>query len=206
LEVPEPPRPPLCKTVLGRLSNDTPSSFQSPEKTDVPPEAIPVRLPVWVQEELQAVEPQRPTEAIAVFRPHPIPSEDVPLSPEEDVPEGKYAYLRRRPAPWILRARKLAWIGIAMIIGVFLIGIVNTPRSTSRLPDALGRQIEPGILTEMRRSPGIWSASIQQISLVHKEGKVYSGFVTATVNGERVQLALEVVVDGDRLIWQLKPW
>jgi hypothetical protein len=72
-------------------------------------------------------------------------------------------------------------------------------------PKELAFEVKPLILQEWQKKPELRGASIHNISLVHKGGNVYTGFVDATMGGESVRMSLEVVHDRGTIIWELKP-
>ena len=68
-----------------------------------------------------------------------------------------------------------------------------------------GYEMQPLILQEWQKKPELKGATIQKVELVHKNGKLYTGFVDATVGGQRQRFALEVVLDGELMLsWELK--
>jgi hypothetical protein len=66
-------------------------------------------------------------------------------------------------------------------------------------------EVKPLILQELRKNPAFRDATIQNVSLIHKGGKAYSGFVDATIGGRAQQLPLDVVFDGGAIHLELKP-
>jgi hypothetical protein len=72
-------------------------------------------------------------------------------------------------------------------------------------PDELAAEVKPLILAEWQKEPERRGASIQNVTLVHKGGKVYTGFVDATLGGQSERLSLEVVYDRGTIAWELKP-
>jgi hypothetical protein len=72
-------------------------------------------------------------------------------------------------------------------------------------PEELAAEVKPLILQEWKKSPGIGKATIQRISLLHKGGGLYSGYIEATLDGQPERLALEVVRDRETIRWEIKP-
>jgi hypothetical protein len=72
-------------------------------------------------------------------------------------------------------------------------------------PEELAAEVKPLILQEWKKSPGLTKATIQRISLLHKGGGLYSGYIETTLDGQPERLALEVVLDRKTIRWQIKP-
>jgi hypothetical protein len=74
-------------------------------------------------------------------------------------------------------------------------------------PDAkdIVAEVKPLILQEWQKKPETRGATIQNITLDHKGGNRYSGFVDATLGGRLERFTLEVTVDGGTFVWELKP-
>lgn len=104
---------------------------------------------------------------------------------------------------------KKGW-GLPLLIGVAAIGtyiavVYLLAIAGYRLePVELAAEIKPLILQEWQKKPELRDASIQKISLDHKGGKVYTGFVDAIIGGRWVRLSLEVVCDRSTISWDLK--
>lgn len=89
----------------------------------------------------------------------------------------------------------------AYIVLFFVTAIVTyTPGQ-----DELAAEVKSLILEEWQKHPDMRQASIQKITLVHKGGKKYTGFVDATVGGRAQQFALAVDVVGGSIHWKLDP-
>jgi len=71
-------------------------------------------------------------------------------------------------------------------------------------PKELAAEVKPLILQEWQKKPELRGATIQDVTLVHKGGNTYSGFVDATLAGKSERLMLEVTHDGQTILWQLK--
>jgi hypothetical protein len=71
-------------------------------------------------------------------------------------------------------------------------------------PDQVAAEVKPLILQEWKKQPGLRNATIQRISLTHKGGGVYSGFIEAALDGQPERLALEVVLDHETIRWEIK--
>jgi hypothetical protein len=72
-------------------------------------------------------------------------------------------------------------------------------------PEELAAEVKPLILREWKKHPGLEGATIQSISLARKGEGVYSGSVEAFLDGRPERLALEVVLDGEAIRWEIKP-
>jgi hypothetical protein len=72
-------------------------------------------------------------------------------------------------------------------------------------PDEVATEVKPLILLEWKKQPGIRNATIQRISLTHKGGGLYSGFIEAALEGQPERLSLEVVLDRETIKWEIKP-
>lgn len=72
-------------------------------------------------------------------------------------------------------------------------------------PNELAAEVKLLILQEWQMKPELRGATIQKVMLVHKGGKVYTGFVDATLDGQSERLALEVTFDRGTIAWELKP-
>ena len=66
------------------------------------------------------------------------------------------------------------------------------------------RDARAAILSEWNQDPELKGATIDDITLAYKSGKMYAGFVDATIGGELVRFSLEVSVEDDSLeiAWQ----
>lgn len=71
-------------------------------------------------------------------------------------------------------------------------------------PSELAAEVKPLILQEWQKKPELRGATIQSVTLVHKGGNSYTGFIDATLNGKSERLMLEVTHDGKTIMWQLK--
>jgi hypothetical protein len=71
--------------------------------------------------------------------------------------------------------------------------------------ETLAVEVRPLILQEMQKKPGLQGFVIQDITLVHKGGNTYTGFLDATLNGVSERITLEVTHDGRSILWELKP-
>jgi hypothetical protein len=72
-------------------------------------------------------------------------------------------------------------------------------------PEELAAEVKPLILKEWKKRPGFERATIQSISLARKGGGVYSGSIETMLDGQPERLALEVVIDGETIKWEIKP-
>lgn len=70
-------------------------------------------------------------------------------------------------------------------------------------PNELADAVRVLILQEWQKEPELRSVKIQGVTLVHKGGNTYSGFVDAIADGEAERLKLEVTHDGQSVMWQL---
>jgi hypothetical protein len=96
-------------------------------------------------------------------------------------------------------------IGVAAIGAYFAVILFIALAAYNPGPSELAAEVKPLILQEWQKKPELRGASIQNVTLVHKGGKVYTGFVDATLDGQSQRLSLEVVYDRGTLAWQLKP-
>ena len=99
-----------------------------------------------------------------------------------------------------------AWgigVGAASMYIVAVLCIVMAGYSPD--PNELAAEVKPMILQQWQNRPELRGATIQNVTLVHKHGKVYAGFVDATMGGQSERLALEVVYDRGSILWELKP-
>jgi hypothetical protein len=72
-------------------------------------------------------------------------------------------------------------------------------------PAELADQVKPLILEEWHKTPELRGATIINVTLVHREGNVYSGFVDAKLAGHFERLALEVTYEANTIAWEIKP-
>ncbi|MBX9625225.1 MAG: hypothetical protein K2X82_15570 [Gemmataceae bacterium] len=70
-------------------------------------------------------------------------------------------------------------------------------------PKELAAEVKPLILKKWREKPELHSATIQDVTLVHKGGNTYTGLVNATIDGKTEWLKLEVIHDGQTIFWEL---
>ena len=100
----------------------------------------------------------------------------------------------------------LGIIGASVLLAIAA-GVSNSigARSLEPSPEELAAEVKPLILEEWKKQPGLKDATIQRISLTHKGGGLYFGFIEATLDGHPERLPLEVVVDRKTIRWQIKP-
>lgn len=72
-------------------------------------------------------------------------------------------------------------------------------------PEKLAPQVKSSILKDWRKNPGLRGATIQKIALATEDGKLYKGFVEATIHDRAERFRLEVVVTGDFFNYTLEP-
>jgi hypothetical protein len=100
-------------------------------------------------------------------------------------------------------------LGMIGASALFVIGAAVSsrigPTSHEPTPEELAAEVKPLILREWQKSPGFEKATMRQISLAHKGGGLYSGFIEATLDGQPEHLALEVVLDRETIRWEIKP-
>jgi len=105
---------------------------------------------------------------------------------------------------------KKGW-GLPLLAGFAAVGVYTTvvfiiaTAASHPNPNALAAEVKPLILQEWHKRPELQGLSIRDIALVHKGGKVYTGFVDTTLGGQSERLVLEVVFDGHNIAWELKP-
>lgn len=105
---------------------------------------------------------------------------------------------------------KKRW-GLPLLAGFGAVGayvaVIFVVAMVAYRPDAnsLASQVKPLILQEWQKKPQLQGASIQNVTLAHQGGNVYTGFVDAVFGGQPERLSLEVVVEGGNLRWQVKP-
>jgi GYF domain 2 len=105
---------------------------------------------------------------------------------------------------------KKGW-GRPLLAGFAAVGVYTTvvfliaTAASHPDPNALAAAVKPLILQEWHKRPALQGLSIQDIALVHKGGKVYTGFVETTRGGQSERLVLEVVFDGHTIAWEVKP-
>jgi hypothetical protein len=107
-------------------------------------------------------------------------------------------YIRKRL--WLPLLIGVASFSAYIALGFFLAAATYIPH-----PSELAAEIKPQLLAEWRKNPELPGASIQNVTLVHKGGKVFTGFVDATLDGQKERLALEVVLEGGAMSWELRP-
>lgn len=93
----------------------------------------------------------------------------------------------------------VAYIGAYIAVIIFLAVAVYKPD-----PSELAAEVKPLILQEWQKEPELRGATIQNVTLVHKGGNSYSGFIDATLDGKSERLMLDVTHDGRTILWQLK--
>jgi hypothetical protein len=95
--------------------------------------------------------------------------------------------------------------GAAAFSGYLVVIFIMAVASYKPDPNELAAAVKPLILQEWQKKPELIGAKINNITLVHKGGNTYTGFVDATFGGKSQQLALEVTHDGQNTMWQVKP-
>ena len=105
---------------------------------------------------------------------------------------------------------KRPWSG-PLLMGFFAVGayvavaVAIAMAAYTPSPDELAAEIKPLILKEWQKRPELQGASIQSITLSHKEGNFYTGFVNATVGGQAMRMLLDVEHNHGTIAWQLTP-
>jgi hypothetical protein len=129
---------------------------------------------------------------------------------------GWYLSLGRSQAQYIKevlgnRYVKKGW-GLPLLIAVGAIGayaaVIFFVVEVTYKPDPaeLADQVKPLILEEWHKTPELRGATIMNVTLFHRVGKVYSGFVDAKLAGHVERLALEVIYEGNAITWEIKPF
>jgi len=90
--------------------------------------------------------------------------------------------------------------------GLYLVMVFALVTAASRPnPVELAAKVKPLILSELQKKPQLQAIAIQDVTLVHKEGNTFSGFIDVALNGEAERIPLEVTHDGKTTLWQLRP-
>jgi hypothetical protein len=120
--------------------------------------------------------------------------------------KSQAAYVRQEFPSGYQKKSWAAPLGIGITgVGAYLALVLLAITLYGPNPSDLAAEVKPLILQEWHKDPKLRGATIQQIALVHKGRKVYTGFVDATLNGHTERLTLEVVVDRGSLLWLLSP-
>ncbi|GEM_PF-2223868 len=93
-----------------------------------------------------------------------------------------------------------AAVGVYVAVIFFAAVGTYTPKAND-----LAAQVKPLILQKWQKKPALRDASIENVSLVHQGGKVYTGLVNATLSGQSVQLSLQVVYSRGTIAFTVKP-
>jgi hypothetical protein len=106
--------------------------------------------------------------------------------------------------------RKRSWaapIGIAVggVVGYLVLVFALAFFLYRPSADDLAAEVRPLILAEWQKQPEMRGVTIQRITLEHKGGKRYAGFVDATLNGQAERLALEVEYGNGMIRWEVRP-
>lgn len=72
-------------------------------------------------------------------------------------------------------------------------------------PKVMAEYVKPLILAEWQKQPEYRDTTIQDITLAHKSGNMFTGLINATINGKEERLILEITHDGKNLIWEVNP-
>jgi len=86
----------------------------------------------------------------------------------------------------------VVWIGV----------LVGNAKPT---PEQVATQIKPMILEQWQEVPGLYTTTIENISLVQDSDTTYSGTVQATLNGQAQRMLIKVTIQEDSLMWELTP-
>jgi hypothetical protein len=93
-------------------------------------------------------------------------------------------------------------LSLSLYVGM-IFGLATV--SSRPTPEALAKEVTPMIVRELQKKPELQGIAIQDLTLVHKGGNTYAGFLDATLNGATERIPLEVTHDGKSILWQLKP-
>jgi len=107
-------------------------------------------------------------------------------------------YIRKKWAPPLLAGMTAVGLFVAT---VYALGTVAYRLNTVEL----AAEVMPMILSELQKKPELKAIAIHDVTLVHKEGNMFSGFINVALNGETERIPLEVTHDGKTISWQLRP-
>ncbi|MCW3099253.1 MAG: Uncharacterized protein JWL77_4871 [Chthonomonadaceae bacterium] len=89
-------------------------------------------------------------------------------------------------------------LGIVLLIG--FLSVLPLHRTNAELAE----ELKPLILKEWQKHSELSGATINNVTLVQKNGNTYTGLVEANIAGKEQSVDLEVTYDGNSLKWQTK--
>ena len=111
-----------------------------------------------------------------------------------------------RDLPFVARLAILALVLTVVIVPMVLFVVPAVIGLVSGSPDAqsLAQQVKPLIFAELQKQYGS-RASMQNVTLVHQGGKVYTGFADVAIDGVQARWSLNVTYDRGNILWQFRP-
>jgi hypothetical protein len=115
-------------------------------------------------------------------------------------------YIKAERPDYVKKGWGVPLLAALCVWGAYLGILFSIMNATYRWnPNVLAEEVKPSILEEWHKSPELRDASIQRVTLNHKEGNRYTGFVDATLGGRPERLTLEVELVGDEITWKVEP-
>jgi hypothetical protein len=92
----------------------------------------------------------------------------------------------------------------AVIAGGYITAVYQLAPPDRLDASELAADLKPLIIKKWRDSPELQRAVVHDVSLVHKGGTLYAGFVEVTLDGQAERLPLEVVYDRGDIWWKIQ--
>ncbi len=86
---------------------------------------------------------------------------------------------------------------IVAIMGVAVVWAMSSPQ-------AMADTVRPLILENWHKKAGLEDATVESLTLDHRDGNLYTGSLEATIHGKHEHLPLQVTRDGSTIQWEFK--
>jgi hypothetical protein len=108
---------------------------------------------------------------------------------------------------WDRAKRPILGIAGALILFAIVESLSSRIGTAHELsPEEVAAEVKLQILQEWQKQPEHRDATIQNLTLVHKGDKLYSGFVDATISGQSERFTVTVIFDQGMITWEMKPY
>ncbi|MCC7300654.1 MAG: hypothetical protein IT583_06210 [Verrucomicrobia bacterium] len=69
--------------------------------------------------------------------------------------------------------------------------------------ETLAKEVRASVEETFAKNPDLKDAQIKTFMLVHKGGKQYAGVLEGEINGEPLNLSIDVTYDGKAFMWKI---
>lgn len=94
-------------------------------------------------------------------------------------------------------------VGTLLLAGYFALAMFFGVAGYKPSADEIAQEVKTMVSAEWAKIPELEGASIQSVTLVHKGGKSYDGFLDAVMEGESLRLSIDVTYDNGMIMLQI---